>query len=65
MLRQWCSEQADPTSARYLDEIHALGYCPESAVVADACVFLLSHKARFITGHIMHVTGGAELGYRR
>jgi NAD(P)-dependent dehydrogenase (short-subunit alcohol dehydrogenase family) len=65
MLRQWCEEQADPTSARYLDEIHPLGYCPESTVIADACVFLLSNKARFITGHIMHVTGGAELGYRR
>jgi len=66
MLRQWCSEQPDPTStARYLEEIHPLGYCPESMVVADACVFLLSDKARFITGHIMHVSGGAELGYRR
>lgn len=66
MLRQWCSEQPDPASTvRYLDEIHALGYCPESTVIADACVFLLSEKARFITGHIMNVTGGAELGYRR
>jgi meso-butanediol dehydrogenase/(S,S)-butanediol dehydrogenase/diacetyl reductase len=34
-------------------------------VISDACVFLLSEKARFITGHIMHVSGGAELGYRR
>lgn len=66
MLRQWCDEQPDPASTvRYLDEIHALGYCPESTVVADACVFLLSEKARFITGHIMNVSGGAELGYRR
>lgn len=66
MLRQWCSEQPDPAStSRYLDEIHALGYCPESTVIADACVFLLSEKARFITGHIMNVSGGAELGYRR
>ncbi len=66
MLRQWCSEQPDPASAfRYLDEIHPLGYCPESTVIADACIFLLSDKARFITGHIMHVSGGAELGYRR
>jgi meso-butanediol dehydrogenase/(S,S)-butanediol dehydrogenase/diacetyl reductase len=65
MLRQWCAEQTDSSSARYLDEIHPLGYCPESTVIADACVFLLSDKARFITGHIMHVTGGAELGYRR
>jgi meso-butanediol dehydrogenase/(S,S)-butanediol dehydrogenase/diacetyl reductase len=66
MLREWCAEQPDPAStARYLNEIHPLGYCPESTVIADACVFLLSDKARFITGHIMHVTGGAELGYRR
>jgi NAD(P)-dependent dehydrogenase (short-subunit alcohol dehydrogenase family) len=66
MLRQWCAEQPDPaTIQRYLDEIHPLGYCPEGDVIADACVFLLSAKARFITGHIMHVGGGAELGYRR
>jgi meso-butanediol dehydrogenase/(S,S)-butanediol dehydrogenase/diacetyl reductase len=66
MLRKWSAEQADPTSIeRYLDEIHPLGYCPEGDVIADPCVFLLSNKARFITGHIMHVSGGAELGYRR
>ena len=66
MLRQWCAEQPDPSSIeRYLDEIHPLGYCPEGDVIADACVFLLSEKARFVTGHIMHASGGAELGYRR
>ena len=66
MLRQWCTEQPDPQSIeRYLDEIHPLGYCPEGDVIADPCVFLLSHQARFITGHILHVSGGAELGYRR
>lgn len=66
MLREWCAEQPDPAATtRYLSKIHPLGYCPESTVIADACVFLLSDKARFITGHIMHVTGGAELGYRR
>mgnify|MGYP002629370883 FL=1 len=65
MLRQWASEQPDPSAVeRYLDDIHPLGYCPEGGVIADACVFLLSEKARFITGHIMHVSGGAELGYR-
>jgi meso-butanediol dehydrogenase / (S,S)-butanediol dehydrogenase / diacetyl reductase len=41
-----------------------LGYCPEGDVIADACVFLLSDKARFITGCILPVSGGAELGYR-
>lgn len=65
MLRQWASEQPDPAQvADYLDRIHPLGHCPEGDVIADACVFLLSDKARFITGHIMHVSGGAELGYR-
>jgi len=66
MLRQWCAEQPDPHSIEHcLDEIHPLGYCPEGDVIADACVFLLSDKSRFVTGHIMHVSGGAELGYRR
>lgn len=66
MLRQWCSEQPDPDSTeRYLNEIHPLGYCPDGTAVADACAFLISEKARFVTGHIMHVSGGAELGYRR
>jgi NAD(P)-dependent dehydrogenase (short-subunit alcohol dehydrogenase family) len=45
--------------------MHALGYCPEGDVIADACIFLASDKARFVTGHILHVSGGAELGYRR
>jgi NAD(P)-dependent dehydrogenase (short-subunit alcohol dehydrogenase family) len=65
MLRTWAAEQPDPTGiTKYLDDIHPLGKCPEGDVIADACVFLLSAKARFITGHIMHVSGGAELGYR-
>ena len=65
MLHKWAEEQADPEAiADYLDQIHALGYCPEGDVIADAAVFLLSEEARFITGHIMHVSGGAELGYR-
>lgn len=66
MLRQWASEQPDPAQiASYLDGIHALGYCPEGDVIADAAVFLLSEKARFITGCVLPVSGGAELGYRR
>jgi NAD(P)-dependent dehydrogenase (short-subunit alcohol dehydrogenase family) len=65
MLRTWAAEQPDPAGiAKYLDDIHALGHCPEGDVIADACVFLLSHKSRFVTGHVMHVSGGAELGYR-
>jgi len=66
MLRKWAADQPDPAGiSQYLDDIHALGYCPEGDVIADACVFLISDKARFVTGHIMHVSGGAEIGYRR
>ncbi len=66
LLEQWREEQPDPESVRsYLDNIHALGYCPKGDVVADAAVFLLSQRARFITGCILPVSGGAELGYRR
>jgi meso-butanediol dehydrogenase / (S,S)-butanediol dehydrogenase / diacetyl reductase len=66
MLEQWCAEQKDPAGIRqYLDDIHLLGSCPHGDVVADAAVFLLSAKSRFITGCILPVSGGAELGYRR
>jgi meso-butanediol dehydrogenase/(S,S)-butanediol dehydrogenase/diacetyl reductase len=66
MLEKWCSEQPDPGHIRRsLDQIHPLGACPNGDVVADAAVFLLSQRARFITGCILPVSGGAELGYRR
>jgi meso-butanediol dehydrogenase / (S,S)-butanediol dehydrogenase / diacetyl reductase len=65
-LERWCDEQPDQTSVRAdLDQMHALGYCPQGDVIADAAAFLLSEKARFITGCILPVSGGAELGYRR
>jgi len=66
MLRKWSQEQKDPADiGKYLDGIHLLGYCPDGDVVADVCVFLASDQARFITGAIIPVSGGAELGYRR
>lgn len=65
MLREWSKEQWNaPDIEKYLDAIHPLGNCPEGDVIADACVFLASDMARFITGMIMPVSGGAELGYR-
>lgn len=65
MLRQWSREQPEPARiAQYLDNIHALGYCPEADEIADVCAFLLSEQARFVTGCIMPVSGGAELGYK-
>ncbi len=66
MLERWCAEQPEPDRIRrYLNGIHPLGPCPYGDVVADAAVFLLSDRARFITGCILPVSGGAELGYRR
>ncbi|EHQ29089.1 SDR family NAD(P)-dependent oxidoreductase [Mucilaginibacter paludis] len=66
MLRKWSNEQPDKaTIEQYLNDIHLLGYCPDGDVIADAAVFLLSDKARFITGCILPVSGGAELGYKK
>jgi NAD(P)-dependent dehydrogenase (short-subunit alcohol dehydrogenase family) len=65
LLRQWVQEQPDPCSTEdFLNDIHVLGYCPDGDVIADTAVFLVSEKARFITGVAMPVSGGAELGYR-
>lgn len=65
-VEAWVEEQENAAAAEaYISSIHPLGYCPEGDVIADACVFLLSEKARFITGCTMPVSGGAELGYRR
>jgi meso-butanediol dehydrogenase/(S,S)-butanediol dehydrogenase/diacetyl reductase len=65
MLREWGQEQSNIEKVeKYLNSIHPLGDCPEGDVIADACVFLVSKRARFITGNIMPVSGGAELGYR-
>jgi NAD(P)-dependent dehydrogenase (short-subunit alcohol dehydrogenase family) len=66
LLREWADAQGSASLVgEYLDSIHVLGYCPEGDVVADACVFLISDRSRFITGNILPVSGGAELGYRR
>ncbi len=66
MLRKWAGEQPEPALIeKYLDDIHTLGYCPEGDVIADVAVFLASDAARFITGCILPVGGGAELGYKR
>lgn len=66
LLKSWSQQQPDPESAEeYLANIHALGYCPEGDVIADACLFLISDMARFVTGCILPVSGGAELGYKK
>ena len=66
MIEKWCDEQPEPARIRqYLYDIHPLGTCPHGDVIADAAVFLLSSRSRFITGCILPVSGGAELGYKR
>jgi NAD(P)-dependent dehydrogenase (short-subunit alcohol dehydrogenase family) len=66
MLERWCDEQPDPASTRQLlDSIHLLGPAPRGDVIADVAVFLLSHRSRFMTGCVVPISGGAELGYRR
>lgn len=64
-LEAWCREQPNAAEmSAYLNNLHPLGYLPNADVIADAAVFLLSHAARFITGCILPVSGGAELGYK-
>ncbi|SHM74937.1 NAD(P)-dependent dehydrogenase, short-chain alcohol dehydrogenase family [Chitinophaga jiangningensis] len=64
-LEAWSKAQPGHEKIQqYLDHLHPLGKMPEGDVIADTAVFLLSNAARFITGCIMPVSGGAELGYR-
>jgi NAD(P)-dependent dehydrogenase (short-subunit alcohol dehydrogenase family) len=66
MLRGWLDALPNTEEAeRAQGSLHALGWLPDGDVVADVCVFLASERARFVTGCIMPVSGGAELGYRR
>jgi meso-butanediol dehydrogenase / (S,S)-butanediol dehydrogenase / diacetyl reductase len=64
-LQSWSKEQPNKEEIQhYLDKLQPLGSMPTGDVIADACLFLLSDAARFITGTILPVSGGAELGYR-
>ncbi|WP_025145162.1 SDR family NAD(P)-dependent oxidoreductase [Pedobacter jeongneungensis] len=64
-LQAWSQEQPNQNEIEtYLNKLQPLGHMPAGDVIADACVFLLSNAARFITGIILPVSGGAELGYR-
>jgi meso-butanediol dehydrogenase / (S,S)-butanediol dehydrogenase / diacetyl reductase len=66
MLEAWAASQDAPETMRQLfNEMSLLGYCPQGDVIADAAVFLLSEESRFITGCILPVSGGAEIGYKR
>ncbi|MBI5688676.1 MAG: SDR family oxidoreductase [Verrucomicrobia bacterium] len=63
-LRQWMQAQPDAAGIEtYLNQIHALGYCPDPDEIAIAAAFLCSDEAKFITGHLLPVSGGSECGY--
>ena len=63
-LRAWMKVQPDAAGIEaYLQQIHALGYCPEPEAIASVAAFLCSDEARFITGCLMPVSGGSECGY--
>ena len=63
-LRQWMKSQPDAAGIEtYLNQIHALGYCPEPSEIATVAAFLCSDEAKFITGYLMPVSGGSECGY--
>lgn len=65
MLEAWAAAQPHAKKMmNYLNKLQPLGNMPDGSVIADAAVFLLSDAARFITGCILPVSGGAELGYR-
>jgi NAD(P)-dependent dehydrogenase (short-subunit alcohol dehydrogenase family) len=66
MLEKWIEDlgAGSITMLNYVNRLHPLGPCPAGDVIADACVFLLCPMARFITGCVLPVGGGAELGYR-
>jgi meso-butanediol dehydrogenase / (S,S)-butanediol dehydrogenase / diacetyl reductase len=66
MLETWAVSQGVLETARqHFGEMSLLGYCPGGDVIADTAAFLLSDEARFITGCILPVSGGAEIGYKR
>jgi meso-butanediol dehydrogenase/(S,S)-butanediol dehydrogenase/diacetyl reductase len=66
MLERWADSQSDPDATRqFFNEMTLLGYTPNGDVISDAAVFLLSDRSRFITGCILPVSGGAEIGYKR
>ncbi|MEX6689539.1 SDR family oxidoreductase [Danxiaibacter flavus] len=64
-LDAWSQQQPNVSEIKnYLNKLQPLGAMPAGDVIADACVFLVSDAARFITGCILTVSGGAELGYK-
>jgi NAD(P)-dependent dehydrogenase (short-subunit alcohol dehydrogenase family) len=64
-LRAWLKEQGDPKAMEtWLNNLSALGYTPEAEEVARSALYLCSDLAKFVTGVILPVSGGGEVGYK-
>ena len=64
-LRDWLKEQGDPkTMETWLNNLSSLGYTPEAEEVAASALYLCSDLAKFVTGVILPVSGGGEVGYK-
>jgi meso-butanediol dehydrogenase/(S,S)-butanediol dehydrogenase/diacetyl reductase len=64
-LREWLNEQVDQKAmTAYLDSLSSLGYTPTAEEVAGSAVYLCSDLAKFVTGVVLPVSGGGEVGYK-
>ena len=64
-LRDWLKEQGDQQEmANWLNNLSSLGYTPEAEEVATSALYLCSDLAKFVTGVILPVSGGGEVGYK-
>ena len=64
-LRNWLKEQGDQKAmAIWLNNLSSLGYTPEAEEVATSALYLCSDLAKFVTGVILPVSGGGEVGYK-
>ena len=64
LMHAWASSMPDSdASLRQIDAIHPIGRMATAEEIGRACLFLASEDASFVTGHSLHVDGGASLDY--
>jgi len=57
------SRKDGPAIDRWVESLQVMGRSGTAREVGQACLFLASEAAKFITGIALLITGGAELGY--